>query len=328
MDRVFHVPLPNPTVKRSGNLQHTLKTPSWSFSCHTRRRNGGASGNTARHQLGVVPVYLVERCRQISPGHPGFLGTCRHLDSHPVAQTPLRTDSRRSIAHFLVSGWAICISPHPCGRSLWNPAFGTWQRSDDFSTLSIVQVTTSPESDSNGNPCLHAVGQPHSDGQSPLPGVKIELKHIEAVIQTRHQHHAPLESSLGTVEEVLDPVNKADWVHFACHGIQDADNPTESRLCLAARCRLKLSDIIASSRPRGGPAFFVCVQTATGGDKDLSDAAIHNAAGMLLAEDRGVGGTMWSSSDWLPPRVANLDVYEHLFRSDTRPDYRSRYMRD
>jgi len=115
-------------------------------------------------------------------------------------------------------------------------------------------------------------------------------------------------------------MKEADWVHFACHGIQDDASPADSGLCLADRRRLKLSDIIALSRPRGGLAFLSACQTATG-DKDLSDEAIHIAAGMLFAGYGVVVGTMWSISDSLAPRVAR-DVYEHLFRNGTRPDYR------
>ena len=129
-----------------------------------------------------------------------------------------------------------------------------------------------------------------------------------------------MESSVGTVEEVLALMKDAEWVHFACHGVQDAANPIDSGLCLADQRRLKLSDIISVSRPRGGLAFLSACQTATG-HKDLSDEAIHLAAGMLFVGYGGVVGTMWSISDRLAPLVAK-DVYEQLFRSGTRPDYR------
>ena len=116
-------------------------------------------------------------------------------------------------------------------------------------------------------------------------------------------------------------MKEADWVHFACHGIQDAANPTESGLCLADQRCLKLSDMIALSRPHGGLAFLSACQTATG-DESLSDEAVHIAAGMLFAGYGGVVGTMWSISDRLAPLVAR-DVYGQLFRNDsTRPDYR------
>ena len=129
-----------------------------------------------------------------------------------------------------------------------------------------------------------------------------------------------MEPSVGTVEEVLAQMKEAHWVHFACHGIQDSENPTDSGLCLADQRRLKLSDIISLTRPRGGLAFLSACQTATG-DKDLSDEAIHIAAGMLFAGYGGVIGTMWSIADRVAPRVAR-DVYERLFRDGGAPDHR------
>ena len=188
-------------------------------------------------------------------------------------------------------------------------------------TLSIL----APSPNSNVTPRddlrLLAVRQPPSDGLSRLPGVATELEHIRGVIRNSPSARTTLlESSVGTVEEVLALMKEADWVHFACHGIQDTASPTESGLCLADRRRLKISDIIALSRSRGGLAFLSACQTAMG-DEGLSDEAIHIAAGMLFAGYGGVIGTMWSISDKLAPDVAR-DVYAQLFRNGTRPDYR------
>jgi CHAT domain-containing protein len=169
---------------------------------------------------------------------------------------------------------------------------------------------------------LLSVRQPASDGLSRLPGVATELERINAVIRNSSSARTTLlESSVGTVEEVLGLMKEADWVHFACHGIQDAARPTSSGLCLADRRRLKISDIIALSRPHGGLAFLSACETATG-EQHLSDEAIHIAAGMLFAGYGGVVGTMWSISDKLAPDVAR-DVYTQLFHNGTRPDYRN-----
>ena len=185
-------------------------------------------------------------------------------------------------------------------------------------TLRILAPSPNPDMAPSGDLRLLAVRQPSSDGQSRLPGVATELEHIRAVI--RNSPTTLVESSVGTVEEVLSLMKEADWAHFACHGIQDSANPTESGLCLANGRRLKISDIIALSRPHGGLAFLSACQTATGEER-LSDEAIHVAAGMLFAGYGGVVGTMWSISDKLAPVVAK-DVYEQLFGNGTRPDYR------
>ena len=188
-------------------------------------------------------------------------------------------------------------------------------------TLGILAPSPNPDVAPSSDLRLLAVRQPTSDGLPRLSGVATELERIRAVIRNSPSARTSLlESSAGTVEEVLALMKEADWVHFACHGIQDATSPTESGLCLADRRRLKISDIIALSRSRGGLAFLSACETATG-DEGLSDEAIHIAAGMLFAGYGGVVGTMWSISDKLAPVVAR-DVYGQLFRNGTRPDYR------
>ena len=188
-------------------------------------------------------------------------------------------------------------------------------------TLSILAPSLKPNVAPSGDLRLLAVRQPPSDGLPRLRGVAIEVEHIRAVTRnSRSANTTLLESSVGTVEEVLALMKEADWVHFACHGIQDVTSPAESGLCLANERRLKLRDIIALSRPHGGLAFLSACETATG-DKDLSDEAVHIAAGMFFAGYGGVIGTMWSISDELAPVVAK-DVYGQLFLNGTRPDYR------
>ncbi|KAF8436596.1 CHAT domain-containing protein [Boletus edulis BED1] len=188
-------------------------------------------------------------------------------------------------------------------------------------TLSILAQSPSPSIAPSGDLRLLFVPQPPSDGQNHLQGVAQELKHISTVVGNSPSARTTLlESSVGTVEEVLGLMKDADWVHFACHGIQDATKPTDSGLCLANGRRLKISDIIGLSRSRGGLAFLSACQTATG-DEGLSDEAIHIAAGMLFAGYGGVIGTMWSISDWHAP-IAAREVYKYLFRNGTRPDYR------
>ena len=167
--------------------------------------------------------------------------------------------------------------------------------------------------------CLSPAGpSATSDGLPRLPGVDVELEHIRAVVRNSPSARTTLaESSIGTVDEVLSLMKEADWVHFACHGVQDT---ADSGLCLADRRRLKLRDIMALSRPHGGLAFLSACQTAMG-DERLSDEAIHIAAGMLFAGYGGVIGTMCSISDKLAPRVAR-DAYQQLFQNGARPDHR------
>ncbi|KAF8549794.1 hypothetical protein OG21DRAFT_1420732, partial [Imleria badia] len=311
LDHVIHVPLPNITLERSQGLQNTVKT-----------------------LLGpgrVVPGDKLERV-----GKPATRG---YISWESVLATLWNGVVKRVLdgLNFSSPGDLLRIFWCPTGPFSFLPihAAGLYatqyskpgQKLSDFvvssyiPTLSILAPPPKPDAAPSQGLRLLTVRQPPSDGQSRLPGVDTELKYIRAVVQNSPSARTTLmESSVGTVEEVLALMKGTDWVHFACHGIQDTSSPTDSGLCLADRRRLKLSDIISVSRPRGGLAFLSACQTATG-DKDLSDEAIHIAAGMLFAGYGGVVGTMWSISDRLAPLVAK-DVYEQLFRNDTTPDYR------
>jgi len=331
VDYVLHVPLLDFTLERSVSLQNVLKSLlgparvipgeervgkrairgciSWESVLSTLW-NGVVKPVLDALSLSVRTVTLLEVefiadsfiC--ISEQTPGDLSRIFWCPTGPFAFLPIHaaglygtrySEPGRKISDFVVSSYVP--------------------------TLSILVPPPKPDAVSGSNLRLLIVRQPPSDGQSSLPGVDTELKHIRAVIQNFPSARTTLtESSAGTVEEVLALVKEADWVHFACHGVQDAENPTNSGLCLADQRRLKLSDILSVSRPRGGLAFLSACQTATG-HKDLSDEAIHIAAGMLFAGYGGVVGTMWSISDRLAPLVAK-DVYEQLFRNGTTPDYR------
>ena len=117
----------------------------------------------------------------------------------------------------------------------------------------------------------------------------------------------------------------ADWVHFCMPRNPRCRSPIESGLCLADQRRLKISDIIALSRSRGGLAFLSACQTAIG-DEGLSDEAIHISAGVLFAGYGGVVGMMWSIDQSAMPvslrRLVARDVYKQLFGNGTRPDCR------
>ncbi|KAF8552759.1 hypothetical protein OG21DRAFT_1498181 [Imleria badia] len=309
LDHVIHVPLPTFTFQRSMGLQNMLeKLLGHARVIHSDDREGksatlrGVSWESLLSTLwnGVVkPVLDI-----LAFSTPGDLSRIFWCPTGPFVFLPMHAaglyGTQQSEAGHKVSDFVV---------------------SSYVPTLAILALSSNPAAAPSGDLHLLAVGQPPSDGQSRLPGVDIELEHIRAVIRNSPSARTSLvESSAGTVEEVLSLMKEADWVHFACHGIQDSASATESGLCLADERRLKISDIIALSRPRGGLAFLSACQTAMG-DERLTDEAIHIAAGMLFAGYGGVVGTMWSISDKLAPEVAR-DVYQQLFRNGTRPDYR------
>lgn len=169
---------------------------------------------------------------------------------------------------------------------------------------------------SSRNIRLLTVSQPSTDGQIRLPFVRKEMESIRK--WTSSSPFVDLHEADGTVEDVLAKMSISDWVHFACHAMQDRINPLDSGLFLAHSRRLTLSDIIQLSRPRGGLAFLSACQTAMG-DEQLSEEAIHLAAGMLLAGYKGVIATMWSIIDNDAPKITE-DVYKSLFQDGKVPD--------
>ncbi|KAF8444133.1 CHAT domain-containing protein [Boletus edulis BED1] len=308
VDHVIHVPLPNFNLQRSVGLQNMLgkllgdarATP---FDDRTGRvaTRGAGSWETLLSTLfnGVIKPVL----DALAFSTVGDLSRIFWCPTGPFVFLPIHAaglyGTQYSSPGHKVSDFVI---------SSYTP------------TLSILAQPNCHMAHSNDFRLL-LVGQPSSDGQAPLRGVAPELRHIRTVVENPTSACTTLvESSAGTVEEVLGLMKDADWVHFACHGVQDPGKPTDSGLCLADKRRLKISDIIGLSRSRGGLAFLSACQTAMG-DEGLTDEAIHIAAGMLFAGYGGVIGTMWSISDKLAPVVARR-VYEYLFRNGTRPDHR------
>ena len=122
-----------------------------------------------------------------------------------------------------------------------------------------------------------------------------------------------LEDSNATKEMVKAEMKSHSWVHFACHGVQDIDQPLESGLCLHDG-RLELLEIIRQAIPNPDLAFLSACQTSKG-DIKLSEEVVHLAAGMLAAGYRGVIGTMWNISDKHGPEFAT-EFYQYVLREN------------
>jgi len=174
-----------------------------------------------------------------------------------------------------------------------------------LSTL-LDQDVPSPVFPQPTQPKVLVIANPTSKGQIGLPGAKTEKELIEEVI-------GPVSSLAGeqaTLEEVEIEIKDSNWVHFACHGVQNAAEPSKSALLLAGDDRLTLENLASLRIPNGELAFLSACQTAKG-DVKLSEEAVHLSAGMLVSGYKGVIATMWSVADTVAPRVAK-DVYQHL----------------
>jgi CHAT domain-containing protein len=178
--------------------------------------------------------------------------------------------------------------------------------------IAVLNIRSARRGDVN----ILAVAQPSASGQCYIPGTEEEVSRIEVICNAK----APvirLDGNAATKASIEDGMRRCSWVHFACHGVQDASNPTQSALLVSGDSRFTLSDIIDLSLRDRDLAFLSACQTATG-TKAVQEESMHLGAGMLCAGFSGVIATMWSIGDRDAPQVAG-DVYEQLFKNPS-PD--------
>ena len=112
-----------------------------------------------------------------------------------------------------------------------------------------------------------------------------------------------------TVAAVLQCMKECNWIHLACHGVQDATSATDSAFLLIDG-RLTLKETMKQSFSHTELAVLSACQTAKG-DKNLHDEAIHLAAGMPVAGYGSVVASMWSIRDEDGPIIAE-QFYKYL----------------
>ncbi|KAG9102862.1 hypothetical protein FRC06_000926 [Ceratobasidium sp. 370] len=145
-----------------------------------------------------------------------------------------------------------------------------------------------------------AISQASTPGFRPLPGTTAELDRVAR--QAGDSRLTRLDGREATCSTVLAAMDEHSWVHFACHASQNSVKPTASAFHLHDG-PLDLASITRKQLKHADLAFLSACQTATG-DKELSEEAVHLAAGMIMAGYRTVIATMWSIEDKDAPIVA------------------------
>ncbi|CAE7142272.1 unnamed protein product [Rhizoctonia solani] len=154
-----------------------------------------------------------------------------------------------------------------------------------------------------------AVGQANTPGFTRIGNTIEELASIKERCQAMSSAYTQLQDDKATVEAVLAEMERASWVHFACHASQKGDDPTNSAFHLYDGS-LSLHQINQKPLKNKGLAFLSACQTATG-TEDLPDEAVHLAAGLLIAGYPSVIGTLWSVYDEDAPEVSK-ELYTYL----------------
>ncbi|KAG1862744.1 CHAT domain-containing protein [Suillus subalutaceus] len=109
----------------------------------------------------------------------------------------------------------------------------------------------------------------------------------------------------------LNALQRNAWVHLACHGKQDREQPYYS--CFAMRDKpLTLLDIMEKDIPHAEFAFLSACHTAVG-DEKTPDEVIHLAAGLQFSGFKSVIGTLWVVDDAVAKHVVEA-FYKNMVK--------------
>jgi CHAT domain-containing protein len=125
-----------------------------------------------------------------------------------------------------------------------------------------------------------------------LWSVQREIKNIACISKGANLHvDMGCASGSVTTSEVAAAFESANFIHMACHGIQNLSNPLESQFRLSDG-EMTVQNLMNLDLNHAFFAFLSACETATG-DVKQPDQTIHLAATMLFAGFRSIVATMW-----------------------------------
>ncbi|KAI9863865.1 MAG: hypothetical protein M1813_003517 [Trichoglossum hirsutum] len=164
---------------------------------------------------------------------------------------------------------------------------------------------------------LLIVTMPTTPGERPLPGVTKEMSEVRIVVGTTFSVQSLVQPN---AKKVLDHLKHCDMVHFACHGVSDFMDPSNSCLVLQEDeepqsmpklDKLTFQQVSELSLKRARIAYLSACSTAENRTVKLADEVIHLASGFQVAGFGHVVGSMWPSDDGICVEVAK-GFYEQL----------------
>ncbi|KAG0704971.1 CHAT domain-containing protein [Suillus ampliporus] len=161
-------------------------------------------------------------------------------------------------------------------------------------------------------PSFAAIGQ-----SQPGAGQGKELATVDSELELVHKllppnvKFTPLSGAEATQAGALDALRTNTWVHLACHGTQDREQPYNSRFAMRDK-PLTLLDIMENNAPEAEFAFLSACHTAVG-DEETPEEVIHLAAGLQFSGFKSVIGTLWVVDDDVAQHVVEA-FYENMFK--------------
>ncbi|KAG1774790.1 CHAT domain-containing protein [Suillus placidus] len=156
-----------------------------------------------------------------------------------------------------------------------------------------------------------AVGQNRpSSASSTLDCVEPELELVRSLLPPPPTvSFTKITSIDATKSGALCALRDNTWLHFACHGTQNFEEPFRSAFLMRDQ-PLSLLDITQMNLSRHEFAFLSACETAVG-DFHTPDEVVHLAAGLQFAGVKSVIGTLWRVDDSTVQRLVDA-FYTYL----------------
>lgn len=135
---------------------------------------------------------------------------------------------------------------------------------------------------------------PETPGAAPLFSADDEVDDINDIAAAASIQRVTL--NLPTASAVLEQLPVYNLVHFACHGVSDRNNPSNSHLMLTDT-KLTVYQILRMHAAEADLAFLSACSTAEGHNEQLADELIHIASSFQLVGFKHVIGTLWTTDD-------------------------------
>ncbi|MGC4999988.1 CHAT domain-containing protein [Streptomyces sp. DT195] len=154
---------------------------------------------------------------------------------------------------------------------------------------------------------LLAVVVPDAPGARRLGGVRREVRELSALLPTE-----VVAGPQATFAGVMAALPAHPYVHFACHGVSEPDDPSRARLLVHDHQEhpLTVRHISRLELPDARLAVLSACETARGSER-LADESIHITSAFQIAGYPHAIGTLWPVHDAVAVRVTR-SLYRRL----------------
>jgi CHAT domain-containing protein/tetratricopeptide (TPR) repeat protein len=252
-------------------------------------------------------------------------GTWMHWGKGCLPQTLLRLGELAAIPHEVIRKWEatterrvkrIIVAPHrflhlvplhaielPSGERWGDNVVIQYVPSASVLCRLLNRTEGHPASIAPDSSGKNIVGVAWSRTDRPLAWAQREVRIVANILGGQ-----VIEGQGATPQRVIEMIRDADYVHFACHGVHDDNNPLDGGLILASEervghgeqreAKLTLGEIFARVYlPRSPVVVLSACQTGITKVGRINDDYIGLPAGFLYAGARMVVGTLWPVDD-------------------------------